>query len=94
VPGASSPFIDTWAPPQYVYGGSGGAGPVRSPDTLAGAILGSGGGDVVNSGDQTTYDATLTYKLAGTIILALVVIFVLQGSGFRFVGAAQVGFGR
>jgi hypothetical protein len=85
---ASSPILDTWAPAQYVYGGSGGAGPARSPDD---------GGPAVNpstSTDQMTYDGTITYKLAGTIVLALVVIFVLQGSGFRFVGAAQVGIGR
>ena len=89
MPGAPSPFLDTWAPPQYVYGSSGAAGPVRSPEPI---LAPSDGGGVVN--DSTTYDANLTYKLAGTIILALVVIFVLQGSGFRFVGAAQVGIGR
>ena len=33
------------------------------------------------NGSQTTYDGTLTYKLAGTIILALVTVFVLQASG-------------
>jgi hypothetical protein len=80
-------ILDTWAPAQYVYGGSGGPGPVRSPDN---------GGQVnpTTSTDQMTYDGTITYKIAGTIVLALVVIFVLQGSGFRFVGAAQVGIGR
>lgn len=87
----AAPFLDTWAPAQYVYGTTGGQGPVRSPDVgpLSGALA-------MNSGqtDQTTYDATLAYKLAGTIVLALVVIFVLQGSGFRFVGAASVGVGR
>jgi hypothetical protein len=88
VPGAPSPFLDTWAPAQYVYGGSGGSGPVRSPDTPIVAAA------VNTTATDQTYDATITYKLAGTIILALVVIFVLQGSGFRFVGSAQVGIGR
>jgi hypothetical protein len=89
VPGASVPFIDQWAPPQYVYGSTGGAGPVRSPDPILPA-----GGASVNTDSQSTYDGTITTKLAATIILALVVVFVLQGSGFRFVGAATVGFGR
>jgi hypothetical protein len=34
-------------------------------------------------------DTTLHYKVAGTIIGALVVVFVLQQSGFRFVVAAS-----
>jgi hypothetical protein len=73
-----------------VYGSSGGAGPVRSPDPdpIAAAV-----GGAVNSTD-TTYDPNLTYKLAGTIILALVTVFILQASGFRFVGAASFGVGR
>jgi hypothetical protein len=83
---AASPILDTWAPAQYVYGSSGGAGPARSPD--------DGGIAVNTTATDQTYDATITYKLAGTIVLALVVIFVLQGSGFRFVGSAQVGIGR
>lgn len=91
MPGEPAPFLDTWAPPQYVYGSSGGAGPVRSPDPIL-AI--PPGGSAVNADGQQTYDNTITTKLAGTIILALVVIFVLQGSGFRFVGAAQIGIGR
>lgn len=89
MPSYSAPFLDTWAPAQYVYGSSGGAGPVRSPDS------GTGLAAAVNTNaDSSTYDANLAYKLAGTIVLALVVIFVLQGSGFRFVGSAQVGIGR
>jgi hypothetical protein len=36
-----------------------------------------------------TVDTTLHYKVAGTIIMALVVVFVLQQSGFRFVVAAS-----
>jgi hypothetical protein len=87
VPGAASPILDTWAPAQYVYGSSGGSGPMRSTDDDQGAAVNT------TATDQT-YDATITYKIAGTIILALVVIFVLQGSGFRFVGSAQVGVGR
>jgi hypothetical protein len=41
-------------------------------------------------------DTTLHYKVAGTIILALLVVFVLQQSGFRFVVAASstAGIGR
>ena len=88
MPGAASPFIDTWAPAQYVAGGTGGQGPIRSPDPVD-AILGGLG---VNNG--TTYDGTLHYKLAGTIVLALLIVFGLQLAGFRFVGAVNVGFGK
>lgn len=80
MPGAPTPFFDTWAPAQYVAGGTGGQGPSRSPQ--------------VNTATTQTYDATLTWKLAGTIILALATVFVLQAMGFRFVGAASVGIGR
>ena len=89
MPSYSTPFIDTWAPAQYVYGSSGGQGPTRSPDDPTAAVAA-----VNTSADSSTYDTNLAYKLAGTIVLALVVIFVLQGSGFRFVGSAQVGLGR
>lgn len=77
--------LDTWAPAQYVAGTSGGFGPVRSP----------GDDQTVNSNSSAqTYDPTLTWKLAGTIVIALAVVFVLQASGFRFVGSASVGIGR
>ena len=76
MPGASSPFLDTWAPAQYVAGTTGGSGPIRSP--------------VMNATAQT-YDTTLHWKLAGTVILALVGVFVLQALGFRFVVAAGMG---
>lgn len=62
-----------------MYGSSGGAGPVRSP------------GETMNGQSQSTYDATLHYKLAGVIIGALVLVFTLQQLGFRFVVAAGVG---
>ena len=85
MPGAASPFLDTWAPPQFVYGSTGGSGPVRSTDP----------GDAVGSypvnNNGTTYDGTITWKIAGTIILSLVVVFVLQASGFRFVGTVGIG---
>jgi len=42
----------------------------------------------------TSYDSTLEYKLAGTIILALLIVFGLQLAGFRFVGAVNIGFGK
>ena len=40
---------------------------------------------------SNNYDTLLHYKVAGTIILALVVVFGLQALGFRFVVAAGVG---
>jgi hypothetical protein len=80
VPGAASPFIDAWAPAQYVYGSSGGPGPIRSPDPNAAQGL-------TMNNTQATYDGTLHLKLAGTVLLALVGVFVLQAMGFRFVVA-------
>jgi len=46
----------------------------------------------MNYGQATqTVDNTLHWKVAGTIIMALVTVFVLQALGFRFVVAAGVG---
>ena len=89
MPGAAASFLDQWAPAQYVYGGTGGAGPTRSPDHATAAVAAIGA--AVN--DQT-YDPQVTVKIAGTIILALVTVFILQAAGFRFVGAVNVGVGR
>lgn len=81
MPGAPSPFIDTWAPAQFVYGSSGGAGPVRSPDAqVAISVNGS-------NSTQPVFDTQLNVKVAGTVILALIGVFVLQAMGFRFVVA-------
>jgi hypothetical protein len=81
VPGASAPILDGWAPAQYVAGSSGGSGPLRSP----------GSEDTsVNNAQQTT-DQMIHWKIAGTIIMALVGVYVLQALGFRFVVAAGVG---
>lgn len=82
MPGAPGSWLDTWAPAQYVFGSAGASGPVRSPDPT------DGGGAVNN---QQTYDTTLHWKVAGTIIIALATVFVLQQLGFRFVVAAGVG---
>jgi hypothetical protein len=82
VPGAAAAFIDQWAPAQFVAGSSGGQGPLRSPDVDTSI------GDGSVNGNSQTYDPQLTMKLAGTVVLALVVVFVLQASGFRFVVAA------
>lgn len=82
MPGAPASRLDTWAPAQYVFGGSGGPGPINAP-----------GGIMNQTASSQTYDPQLTWKLAGTIILALATVFVLQALGFRFVGAASVGIG-
>jgi hypothetical protein len=84
VPGAPAHWIDTWAPAQFVYGSSGGTGPVRSPGSGTGVASGD---TALNPQTQSTFDGTLHLKLAGTIILALVGVFILQAMGFRFVVA-------
>jgi hypothetical protein len=78
--------MDTWAPPQFTFGTTGAGGPVRSPDT--GATTGGAG---MNNQGSSTWDGILHYKIAGTIVLALVLVFALQALGFRFVVAAGVG---
>ena len=49
-----------------------------------------------SNGAASNVDTMLHYKVAGTIILALVLVYVLQASGFRFVVAASstAGVGR
>lgn len=41
--------------------------------------------------NDTSFDTTLHWKVAGTIIAALIVIFGLRALGFRFVVTAGVG---
>ena len=45
----------------------------------------------MNNGQSSNWDGTLHYKLAGTIILALVLVFAFQALGFRFVVAVGAG---
>lgn len=79
----ASPFgPDPWAPAQWVFGSAGAAGPSRSPNTDF---------PIMNPSDQTTFDNTLHWKLGGTVIMALLLVFVLQRLGFRFVVGAGVG---
>lgn len=68
-----------------MFGSAGGAGPART------IFADTGGSQVNTTSTQQTFDDTLHYKLAGTIVLALVTVFVLQQLGFRFVVAAGVG---
>ena len=86
MPNYASPFLDTQAPAQWATppagGGTGATGPVQ----LTGV-----GGNVAMNGQGSGYDQNLSAKLAGTIVMALVVVFLLQQSGFRFVVAAGVG---
>lgn len=77
----ASPFLDTQAPAQFAGGGGTGAlGPFQA--TSRGNVVGV-------SGSQ--YDPNLAAKLAGVVIGAMILIFVLQQSGFRFVVAAGIG---
>lgn len=41
-------------------------------------------------GHQQQFDTTIAYKLAGLIIASLIVVFVLQRMGFRFVTAGNI----
>jgi hypothetical protein len=47
----------------------------------------------MNPATSSNYDQNIPYMLAATIALALLTVFVLQQTGFRFVVAAGVGGG-
>ena len=64
--------------------------PVSAPGDVAAAAVAIAGGAM----NDQTYDPQITVKIAGTIILALVTVFILQAAGFRFVGAVNVGVGK
>ena len=81
------PWIDTWAPAQFVT-----TWQSSVPNLTAGAT--DQNGSNVNGSQQSTYDPTIAYKMAGTIIGALVLVYVLQHLGFRFVGSVSTGVGR
>lgn len=85
---ASSPWWDNYAPAQWTQG------TVAQGDSYA--ATGYVGGLIGMADQGTGFDTTLHLKLAGAIILALVVVFGLQMMGFRFVVAANssVGIGK
>lgn len=44
-----------------------------------------------NSAQGQQFDQMLHWKLAGTILLALATVFILQRLGFKFVVAGSIG---
>jgi hypothetical protein len=85
VPNTASPFLDTQAPAQWSGGGGSGApGPFQA--TLR--------GNTVVSPSNPNYNDNLNVHLAVFIAGALILVFVLQQTGFRFVVAAGVGGSR
>lgn len=83
---AASPWMDQWAPPQWVFS------PQSSSSQAPGAgdISGSFG---VNTTNPTSVDTTLHWKVGGTVIIALIIVFGLQALGFRFVVGANTTMG-
>jgi hypothetical protein len=77
------PIFDQWAPAQYV----------ARPDL--GNTQAPAPGGTVNSKAQNV-DQKLSQKLGATVVLALLLTFVLQRLGFRYViaGSATAGVGR
>lgn len=45
------------------------------------------------SGDQQGFDTGIAWRLAGLVIVSLLVVFVLQRLGFRFVTAGNISVG-
>lgn len=78
MPSSGLPWLDTWAPAQFV----------TQPQVGNTQV---GGGVAVNTQQSNTVDTMLHWKLGGTVILALALVFVLQQLGFRFVVAGGVG---
>lgn len=79
------PIFDTWAPAQFVF---------QQQSQVPNLLTTQPAQPMNNS--NSNYDSTVSWKIAGTIILALIVVFVLQQLGFRFVVGANVttGMGR
>lgn len=48
----------------------------------------------MNNNQGGAQDTTIAWKLAGTIVTALLFVFVLQRLGFRFVASVSTGVGR
>jgi hypothetical protein len=67
-----------WAPPQFVRVD---VGNIQTPD----------GGNIVQQAQNV--DQNLSKKLGGTVVLALLLVFVLQRLGFRYVIAGSVSTG-
>jgi hypothetical protein len=96
---AASPWLDQFAPAQWApFVGPFGASTVYDPATGPGpGPAPTPPGHVMSPhANNTEIDTTLHWKLGGTIILALILIFALERMGFRFVSSANVsaGFGR
>jgi len=79
---AASPWIDTAAPAQWQLGAQG-----QQAEQTASQMMNA-------AANNTSVDTTLHWKVSGTIILALILIFGLQAMGFRFVTSASIGVGR
>lgn len=75
--------MDQWAPPQFILGVSTDA-PAQSQAQVA----------VNPQANNNSVDTTLHWKVSGTIVVALIIIFGLQAMGFRFVTSANVSLGR
>lgn len=102
---AAAPWLDTASPPQYAY--YQGNQPVNDPATqgadsgalqqgtswLQGLFQSVGSVIGVNS-NNSQVDTTLHWKLSGTVIVALLIVFGLSAGGFRFVSSANVNLGR
>jgi hypothetical protein len=80
VPSSGLPWLDTWAPAQFV----------TQPQIGNTQV----GGGQVNTTTPSNVDTMLHWKIGGTVILALALVFILQQLGFRFVVAGSAGMGR
>jgi len=69
--------MDTWAPMQFVTQPQ-----VGNTDVSGGTAMNAQG---------NTVDTTINYKIGGTVIGALLLVFALHYLGFRFVVGAGVG---
>lgn len=90
---ANSPWIDTWAPPQWIIGSGANVPPNAAAGQASTTLQDLGGVVGVNTAGSNAVDTTLHWKVSGTIILALIIIFGIKAMGFRFVTSANASIG-
>jgi hypothetical protein len=81
------PWIDTWAPSQWVTQPQ--IGQPQQAANTTGAPSGAGVNFLTNTGDGVNVSAAI----GGVVLLALLGVFVLHQLGFRFVASAGMGGG-
>lgn len=90
--GIGLPWIDTWAPAQWTTSSAQDAPRVADNQFAVNTPTGPASGGRM-SGLTSPQNLNISATIGGTVLLALITIFVLHQLGFRFVVSASVGRG-